>query len=142
MTNGVCHTNRNGAFYIWNLSDGHEVYRTATINRPVNIDVRYKIPFRGRYIDVAVGGVRGDNTLRVYRINQFSYELEEITKVGGIKTGFKNTYGMCLYKRPTDGALFAFVSDKSTGDIKQFQLVEEGYGDCSYIEGKFVRSFG
>lgn len=128
-----------GALYVWDL-DGNLIYKTETINRPVGVDVRYKMQLNNREVDIVVCGVRSANELKVFKIDPNSRTLIDITTRNKIFTKFsKDTYGIALYKRKSDGEIFAFVSSKKRDDIHQIQLRDDGKGK---VKGIFVRSFG
>jgi 3-phytase len=110
------------------------------VRRPNNVDVEYGLPFQGATIDIAVTTERGANRLRVHR-------LPELTAVdsGGIDVfagvDQRLPMGMALYKRPSDGAIFAIVS-RSTGPsgsyLWQYRLQEAG----GRVTATKVREFG
>lgn len=129
----------NGALYVWNLK-GNLVYKTPIINKPVGVDVRYKIKFNNELIDVVVCCVRSSNELKIFKIDGDKKELIDITSDKKISSYHSNkTYGVALYKRPSDGQLFAFTSSKKNADIKQILLYDNKNGK---IEGSLIRSFG
>lgn len=130
---------KNGALYLWDL-DGELVSKTDTINRPVGVDVRYDMQIGDRKVDIVVTAVRSTNEIKVFEIDRESRKLIDITSDKKISTNFtKDTYGICLYKRPSDGKIFAFVSSKQKDNIHQIELKDDG---SSKVEGSLVRYFG
>jgi len=67
--------------------------------------------------------------------------LAEVTAPGGIRAGagIELCYGLALYRRPADGALFAFVSPRKRGAIRQLLLHDDGSGR---LAGSLVRTLG
>ncbi|MBT4880019.1 MAG: phytase [Alphaproteobacteria bacterium] len=129
----------NGALYAWDLS-GAEVYKTETLNRPTNVDVRYDIDVNGQKEDIVACAIRGTNEIKVFKMDPKNKVLVDITAPGGISTGFPvDTYGFTLYKRSSDGTLFGFVSSKNKDHIHQIRLHGDGNGR---VAGEFVRQFG
>jgi len=129
----------DGALYVWDL-EGQLIFKTDTINRPVGVDVRYKMQLNDREVDIVICGVRSSNELKVFEIDPRSRKLLDITTDSKIFTKFsKNTYGVTLYKRKKDGEIFAFVSSKKKDDVHQIHLRDDGKGK---VKGILVRSFG
>lgn len=129
-----------GALYAFDMN-GKRVHRTTQMNRPVGVSVRSGIQMKdGSLIDVVGCGVRGTNEIKIFKIDPETRGFVDVTSEKGIPSGFeKDTYGFCLYKRLTDGQLFAFVSRKETDDLHQILLYDEGTGK---FQGKIVRKFG
>lgn len=92
------------------------------------------------FIIVVACGLRATNEIKIFKIDSKTRNLIDITTESGISTGFeKNTYGLCLYKRSSDGQLFAFVSRKATDNIHQIMLQDDG---TEKIKGILIRQFG
>lgn len=128
-----------GGLYTWDL-EGKLLHRIVPLSRPVNVDIAHDVQIAGKTMDIVACPLRGSNELRIYRMDPESRELQDITAASGIPTGFdQRTYGFALYHRPKDGKLFAFVSQKATSDIHQFELRDNGNGK---ITGVLVRQFG
>lgn len=130
----------DGALYAFGL-DGRIVKVTATLRRPNNVDVEYGLPLGGTAVDVAVATERLANRIRVFRV-------PDLTPIdcGGIDVfvgeAVRAPMGIALYKRPSDGAVFAVVGRKSgptSGYIWQYRLEDDGKG-C--VGGTKVRTFG
>ncbi len=129
----------SGALFVWDLS-GNLIYKTPPIRRPTNVDVRQAVPWKGQVTDIVACGIRATNEIMVYRMDPKTRELINITAPEGISTHHtSDSYGFCLYLRPSDKALFAFVSHKGKSNIHQIRLEENEDG---LYTGKLVRSFG
>lgn len=134
----------DGALMVFGL-DGVERKDLSVrgILRPNNVDLAYDISVGGEPIDVAVVAERFANRLRVYSLP----DMRPIDG-GGIPVfageRARDVMGIALYRRPTDGALFAIVSRSDFGApqqgyLHQYRLVDDGTGQ---LRGIFVRAFG
>jgi 3-phytase len=134
----------DGALYVFGL-DG-EIRRDQVVRgiaRPNNVDIVQGFSSTHGPIDIAVATERFGHRLRVYRLPDMA-PLDR----GGIPVfegeRARDCMGVALYKRPTDGAVFAIVSRSDAGApregyLHQYRLVDDGTGT---IRGVFVRSFG
>ncbi|MCB1080847.1 MAG: phytase [Chlamydiia bacterium] len=128
-----------GALYVFDMS-GKQVSRSERLNRPVGVSVRYDVNLGGEVIDVVACGIRSTNEMKIFKMDKETRKLIDITTLGGISSGFPDrTYGICLYKRLSDGQLFAFLSRKETDNIHQIMLEDDGTGK---FKGTIVRKFG
>jgi 3-phytase len=106
-----------------------------------NVDVEYGLPLGGELVDIAVGTERGANKIRVYSLP----DMKEIDN-GGIDVFTdeeeRRPMGISLYKRPSDGTIYAIVGRKSgplEGYLWQYKLEDDGNGN---VIGVLVRQFG
>ncbi len=128
-----------GALYVYDLR-GNLVDHTDDLNEPVGVSIRYDIVLSTGSVDVVACALRSTNEIKLFKIDPKTRKLTDITTENGISTGFeRDTYGLCLYKRASDGQLFAFVSRKKTDNIHQVLLEDDGAGK---IKGTLVRKFG
>ncbi|MDZ7304357.1 MAG: phytase [candidate division KSB1 bacterium] len=131
---------KNGGLYVWNLQGQQLQY--LPLPEANNVDVRYGMFVGGEQIDIAVTNSVVGRELKVYKIDAISLTLTDITTAGGIKTPeLKTPYGLCLYRRPHDGAMFVFETTEG-GDsynVHQYRLQDDGAGK---VKGTWVRSFG
>ena len=125
--------------YVYDLQG--KVLQFVAMERPSNVDVRYGMALGGRSVDICAVVERNRNQLRVFTIDPATRRLTEVSAPKGISTHIEGqTYGLALYKRPSDGVIFAFASAKSRGgDLRQIQLRDNGSGK---VKGVFVRAFG
>ena len=125
--------------YVYSL-DGR-VLQYVPVDAPNNLDVRYNVALGGREADVCVVTETGTDGLRAFAIDAGTGLLAEVTAPGGIRAGagIELCYGLALYRRPADGALFAFVSPRKRGAIRQFLLHDDGSGR---LAGSLVRTLG
>lgn len=140
----VVGTDKGGSLYVFNLDGAIIPEKTfSTGGRFNNVDVEYGFELAGESFDIAVATDRPVRLLRVLR-------LPEMTPIdnGGIPV-FEGEegdaglpMGIALYKRPTDGAVFAIVSRKtgpSGAYLWQYRLSDDGDG---HVTGTKVREFG
>jgi 3-phytase len=132
----------NGALYVYDL-DG-KIIEEKTVNnlkQPNNVDVEYGIILNGVATDIAVSTERLAHKIRVYSLP----DMKEIDN-GGIEVfegeELNAPMGISLYKRPSDGNIYAIVGRKkgpSTEYLWQYLLEDDGNGN---VKGTKVRTFG
>jgi len=128
----------NGGLYVWNL-DGSQ-HHVFPLNTPNNVDVRYAMALGGGFVDIAAASMRKDDEIRIFKIDPLSRTLIDITTVDGIRV-FADPYGICLYRRPSDSAMFVFVSNTTGINKKLWQILLEDDG-AGKVKGTKVREFG
>lgn len=133
-----------GALVAFGL-DGRTRQTVAGIDRPNNVDVEYGVMVGGRTIDIAVVTERLAHRLRVFEIEPAEGRLVEHARVPVLvgEAGERaEPMGVAIYKRPSDGAVFAVVAPKTGGPtdyLAQYRLADDGKGR---IGGTLVRRFG
>ena len=132
-----------GALVAFGL-DGQIRQTIAGIDRPNNVDVEYRVRAGATTIDVAVVTERLRHRLRVFRIDPSDGHLVEVGTVPvleGESGEAAEPMGIGLYKRPSDGTLFAIVAPKTGGATNylwQYRLDLDGTG----VRASLVRRFG
>jgi len=133
----------DGALYVFDLNGKVIEEKTVrNLKRPNNVDVEYGLKLYGKPTDIAVTTERFTNKIRVFRLP----EMVAIDN-GGIEVFEGVTQrapmGIALYKRHTDGAVFAIVGRKegpTEGSyLWQYRLQCDGTGN---VKGTKVREFG
>lgn len=137
--------NDPGGLYVFDLKGKIIHEKTVSgLRRPNNVDIEYGLMLGGRPVDIAVTTERYAHRLRIF-------SLPDMTPVdgGGIEvfvgeTGmeYRDLMGISLYKRPTDGAIFAIVGRKNgpvDGYLWQYLLEDDGAGEAKAV---LVRKFG
>jgi 3-phytase len=126
--------------YVWDL-EGREL-QFVPVARPNNVDIRRGVRLGGVTQDIVVCNARGTRTMHVFRIDPATAKLEEITVQGGIPIPEQaDPYGICLYVRARDGALFVIGSTQE-GDTRwlhEYRLEADSKGK---VTGKHVRKIG
>ncbi len=134
----------DGGLYVFGI-DGKLRSKITGLRRPNNVDIEYGFRFGGKEMDIAVTTERLNSCLRVYQITEAG--LKEISNGGlpvfsGEKGGSSQPMGIALYKRKSDGSVFAIVSRKEgpkEGYLWQYLLEDDGKGRLKCIK---VREFG
>jgi 3-phytase len=130
----------DGALYVFDLS-GRIVNRVGGLQRPNNVDVAYGLPLGGKPTDIAVTTEREKLRLRIFSLPDMkSVDRGDLVVFGGDTA--RAPMGIALYRRPRDGAIFAFVGGKSgprTGYIGQYRLADDGTGR---VKMTLARQFG
>ena len=139
----VLGTDKGGFLYVFDLEGRIIQEKTVSgLERMNNIDVEYGLMLAGKETDIAVATERPTSRLRIYRLP----EMEPID--GGGVAVFEGQepenrpMGVSLYKRGSDGAIFAIVSRKegpSGAYLWQYRLEDDGNGT---VIGTKVREFG
>ncbi|MGH9203397.1 MAG: phytase [Vicinamibacterales bacterium] len=134
-----------GGLYVFGL-DGALRHRIGPLDRPNNVDVEYGARIGGELVDIAVVTERKQNRLRVFTIAADGSAIRDVAPRGvpvlqGQMGEAGEPMGIALYKRPSDGAVFAIVSPKTGGTsnyLWQYRLEEQQGG----VTGRLVRRFG
>ncbi len=131
-----------GAIAVYRL-DGSRLMQIPNVDRPNNIDVGYGLKLGARTIDIAVATERNKSRLRVFEIvpGVGLKDLAALPVFEGQTGPAQQPMGIALYKRPSDGAMFAIVSRKngpSGSYLWQYRL-EAGSGT---LRAEKVREFG
>jgi 3-phytase len=130
----------DGALYAFDLS-GRVVGRVSDLKRPNNVDIELGLTLGGVATDIAVLTERYANSIRVFT-------LPDLLPVdgGGIEVFVgeeqRAPMGISLYKRPSDGVIYAVVGRKEgplEGYLWQYRLEDDGTGT---VKGTKVREFG
>lgn len=138
--------NVDGALYVFDL-EGKTVEDKVVrgLKRPNNVDLEYGLPMGNDTVDIAVTGERLTHNLRIFSVP----DMKPIDD-GGIpmfegetRTEYRDLMGIALYKRPTDGAIFAVVGRKTgpTDGTYLWQYLLEGTDD-GIVKATLVRKFG
>jgi 3-phytase len=131
---------KGGGLYVWNLQG--ERLQFIPLREINNIDVRQGMLVGGEALDIAVVNLQLTKEMKVYKIDPATRELVDVTTAEGIKTPELDLpYGLCLYRRPSDGAIFAIASSETgnKANLQQYRLFDDGQGK---VKGMHVRTFG
>ena len=134
---------KNGSLYVFDIAGKAIPEKNVSgIARPNNVDVGYGFSLDGETFDIAVVTERLENRIRIFR-------LPDMTAIdnGGIPVfeGQEQNapMGIALYKKPSDGAMYAIVSRKQGPTdgtyLWQYRLEDSGEG---YVTARKVRAFG
>lgn len=131
-----------GGLYVFRLDGTIDSSRVRSpMKRTNNVDIVSGLLVGGKTIDIAVTTERGAQALRVFRLP----DMTPIDK-GGIRVfdgdASRAPMGVALWRRPSDGMVFAIVGGKSgpaEGYLWQYRLEDAGDGT---VRGVKVRAFG
>jgi len=133
----------NGALYVFDL-EGRIIEDKVVRNlkRPNNVDVEYGLILNGTPVDIAVTTERFENRIRIFSLP----EMQPVDN-GGIPVFEGETLrapmGISLYKRPSDGTVYAVVGRKNGPTdgtyLWQYLLEDDGTGN---VKASKVREFG
>jgi myo-inositol-hexaphosphate 3-phosphohydrolase len=133
----------DGALYVYSLDGKIDEQRTVQgLKRPNNVDVEYGIILNGEATDIVVTTERLENKIRIFSLP----DMNPIDN-GGIEV-FNNEdlrfpMGIALYKRPSDGSIYAIVGRKEGPTdgtyLWQYHLEDDGKG---MVKATKVREFG
>jgi len=130
----------DGALYVYDL-DGRIVRRVGGLARPNNVDIATGFVLGGRPVDIAVTTEREKQRLRVFRLPDMAcVDRGDLVVFDGDVN--RAPMGVALYRRPHDGAMFAFVGGKSgpaEGYLGQYRIEDDGTGR---VRMTLVRQFG
>ena len=139
-------TERIGGLFVYDLN-GTTIQHIENIDRPNNVDVEHGFRINETLsLDVAVLTERAQKRLRIYAVDAGRRRLYELTgkntSVFSDSTGdFSAPMGIGLYKRPSDGKIYAIVSRKSgpnRGYLGQYELIWNGQS----VDLQWIRYFG
>jgi len=137
----------SGALVAFGL-DGKTRQVFAGLDRPNNVDVERGLVVGGHLVDVAVVTERLKHRLRVFRIAPDGSGFSDISSLDHLSVFTDRSgeaaepMGISLYRRQSDGAIFAIVSPKTgpgTGYLQQYRLEDDGSGR---VRAVWVRTFG
>jgi 3-phytase len=137
----------DGALYVFGL-DGKTRQRIGGLDRPNNVDVQAGLKLGGLRVDIAVLTERNHHRLRAFAIPSDGGELVEVSSAGRLdvfqgEPGLRGApMGIAIYRRPTDGEVFAVLSRKegpTEGYLWQYRLHDDGKGRVAATK---VREFG
>lgn len=126
--------------FVWDV--GGRALQFVAVPRPNNVDVRQGVRLGDARLDLVVCNARATREMRVFRVDAASRTLVDVTTAGGIPTPeLADPYGLCLWVRPGDGAVFVIQSTQAgrSQDLHQYRLEPDGAGR---VRGVYVRAFG
>lgn len=135
---------KNGGLRVYNLSGNLLQEINPGGIRYNNVDLQYGFQLGGEFVDIAVASDRQNDTLVFFQINPnpktTGQYLENITDVSlgtlfqsapfspPYSVSSRSAYGLAMYRSPITNDYYVFVNRRQTGDIAQFQLIDEGNG--------------
>ncbi len=138
--------NVDGALYVFDLAG--KIVQDKVIRglkRPNNVDLEYGFITGNDTVDIAVTGERLTHNLRIFSVP----DMKAIDGggipmfVGETEEEYRDLMGIALYKRPSDGTIFAIVGRKTgpTDGTYLWQYRLDGNAEGT-VEATLVRKFG
>jgi 3-phytase len=135
----------DGALYVFGL-DGTVRQVVKPLDRPNNVDVEYGLAAPNGVVDIIVATERLQGRLRIYGIAENGLTPIDdggIRVLDGQPAEAGMPMGIALYKRASDGAIFAIVAPKTGGQTNylwQYRLTFDPLSES--VQGTLVRRFG
>jgi len=130
---------QSGGLFVWNM-DG-SLRQQILLSRPNNVDVRSGFVLGSTTIDIAAVSIRDQDQIRIFKIDPATRLLSDVTTAQGISV-LDAPYGLTLYRRSSDGAIFALVSSKSSKFLTEIWQLRLSADDAGKVKGVKVRVFG
>jgi len=136
-----------GALVVFGL-DGATRQTVAGLRRPNNVDVEYGLNLGGQTVDIAVATERYRNQLVVFKVAPDGGGISDVTSPGNTRVFDGRSgeqaapMGIAIYRRPSDGAIFAIIAPKNgprEDYLGQYRLEDDGLGR---VKATFIRFFG
>jgi 3-phytase len=89
-----------------------------------NVDLREGFPLGGRNVVLVGANNRSSNTIMFWELEPATRRLTPVT-ARSIGTVSPN-YGFCMYKSPSNGRFYAYVSQAGGGQLEQYELFDAG----------------
>ena len=121
---------------------GREVQHVDFGTRTNNVDARRGFRWGSETIDIVAINLRAAGKLAVLRINPDYTQGDAVSLLAGARSSGNDisddSYGLALYRRPRDGAMFVFDITNGKGPVRQWSLT----GDGASIRTTLVRTIG
>jgi 3-phytase len=99
-----------------------------------NVDLRQGFPLGGRSVVLVGANNRTNNTIGFWTLDPATRQLTPVA-ARDISTLSPN-YGFCMYRSPSSGKVYAFVSQAGGGHLEQYELFDSG----GRVDARKVRS--
>ena len=123
---------KESGIYVWDTA-GNLLQQLPQGTSTNNIDVRYGFKFGNEIVDIVAANLRSSGKLAVFKVNLDYDGANVLVQLAGKNDTENNiqkdSYGFCLYRRPSDGTLFAFDRPKDGGEIRQYRIDDNGTGN-------------
>jgi len=100
-----------------------------------NVDLRQGVALGGHSVVLVGANNRTTNTIGFWVLDPATRQLTPVA-AGAISTLSPN-YGFCMYRSPSTGKLYAFVSQADGGQFEQYELFDNG----GRVDASKVRAF-
>jgi 3-phytase len=132
-------SDKKRGLFVFDLQ-GREVQHVDFGTRTNNVDARRGFRWGSETIDIVAVNLRAAGKLAVLRINPDYTQGDAVSLLAGGRSSGNDisddSYGLALYRRPRDGAMFAFDITNGKGPVRQWRLT----GDGAAIRTTLVRT--
>lgn len=101
-----------------------------------NVDLRQDFPLGNGPVAIVAASNRTNKTLALYKVDPATRQLESVTS-SPVPTGFRDPYGLCMYRSAKTGTTYVFMNDSPSGMYKQWALNAAG----NHVAARVVREF-
>jgi 3-phytase len=124
-------TDKKMGIFVWNLN-GELIQHLPQETAVNNVDVRYDFDLNGSLVDIVAANLRNAGKLVLFKVEPDyadSTVLVQILDKNSEKNDLqKDSYGFCLYRRPSDGTVYVFEKPKYDGALRQYHLFTDSVG--------------
>ncbi len=125
-------TDKSAGIFVWDLN-GSLLQHLPQGTSCNNVDVRYAIQLGGELVDVVATNLRSAGKLAVFKVNPNYTSGDVLIQIADRNSANnniqRNSYGLALYRRPSDGGLYLFEKPEgSGGEVRQYLIADDGAG--------------
>ena len=117
--NAMIGTDKTGALVVYDFDGSRR--QELPIGRANNVDLRDGFVVDGVPRALVATVNRTDNSLWLYLVDEADGTLVEAHREP-VFSDVNEVYGVCLYRQPDSGSMFAFVNSTDTGEVEQYRL--------------------
>jgi 3-phytase len=126
-------TDKSAGIYVWDMN-GNEVQHLPQGTSCNNIDLRYDIQLGGQSVDIVAANLRNSGKLAVFKLNPNYTNGDVLVQIADRNSSNnniqRNSYGLALYRRPSDGSLYVFEKPEDNGgEVRQYLIEDDGTGN-------------
>ncbi|NIR50727.1 phytase [candidate division KSB1 bacterium] len=123
---------KDAGVYVWDMN-GNELQHIDQGTSVNNIDLRYGMQLGGQLVDIVVANLRDAGKLAVFRVNPNYSSGDALIQIADKNSSNndiqEDSYGVCLYRRKSDGFLYVFERPKGGGKVRQYLIKDDGSGN-------------
>ncbi len=124
-------TDKKTGIYVWNLH-GELIQHLPQETAVNNVDVRYDFDLNGSWVDIVAANLRNAGKLALFKVDpdyaDSTVLVQILDKNSETNDLQEDSYGFCLYRRPSDGTMYVFERPKYDGPLRQYHLFTDSDG--------------
>jgi 3-phytase len=109
--------------YVYDLSG--KTLQVLPDGRMNNVDIRHGFKLGMSSVALVAASNRTTHTLALYKVDPATRRLVDVA-LNPIPTGFRDPYGLCMYRSAKSGDFHVFMNDADSGAYKQWRLRARG----------------